>query len=492
MKNNSDSSAELISQEFMHMLNLLAVRASSFCKQLNGDNRFIQSVNEYALKGGTDGVKTEHIFMADFITFINGFIQLPDKKAHSVAHFTLIYFYEFLQGKDLNKKYSLNELRTLTLSVQFNKNVKLIKDTPFFPILNEMEGEFMVAAGLAKMKSEYLPVYAAIMNGILSLIVKSDGEISAEEKAFMHGIIHKLNNPNIIEGSSELQGIPENDTLELALDELNSLIGMEEIKKSVLDLTNFLKVQRIREEKGLKASKNALHSVFMGPPGTGKTTIARLLGRIYKHLGYLEKGHVIETDRAGLVAGYVGQTAIKTKEIIEKAHGGVLFIDEAYSLSTGGFNDYGQEAVEILLKRMEDKRGDLVVVAAGYPDEMEDFIQSNPGLQSRFNRYFKFDHFSPEALLNIFKMYVSKADFKLTEDAEEKVTEIIDRVYEKRHKSFGNARTMRNLFENIIEKQANRIVEITPVTNELLMTITEEDVPEVLKAVNSINLFNEG
>jgi len=198
---------------------------------------------------------------------------------------------------------------------------------------------------------------------------------------------------------------------------------------------------------------------------------------------------LIETDRAGMVAGYVGQTAIKSDEIIKTAVGGVLFIDEAYSLTSGNFNDYGKEAVEILLKRMEDQRENLVVIVAGYSEEIEIFIQSNPGLQSRFNRYFKFDHFSPEELMKIFVAMATKADFKLTKEAEEKLAEILDRIHEKRDRSFGNARTMRNLFEKIIERQANRVVKITPVTEEILMTLTDEDVPEVLQAVKEILLF---
>lgn len=491
MRNNLGSSPGPLNKEFIFLLKEEAIKVYSLCQQLNLNSEFNQSVNEFASSKISNQYKAEQIFMADLITFLNGYLQVSDKRKHTEAKFVLIYLYEFLQGKDLSEQYNFNELKALTLSSQFNKNIKLITDTPFFHPSSEMDGQFIIAAGLAKIKSDYLSIYAGIINRIASLVIKSDGKISDEEKDYFHSVIRRLNNPNTVSGKPELNSVPENDTLEIVLEELNSLIGMEEIKKSVVDLTNFLKVQKIREEKGLKTSKNALHSVFMGPPGTGKTTVARLIGRIYKHLGYLKSGHVVETDRAGLVAGYVGQTAIKTEEIIQKAHEGVLFIDEAYALSSGGFNDFGQEAIEILLKRMEDKRGELVVVVAGYPDEMEDFIQSNPGLQSRFNRYFKFDHFSPEALLNIFKMYTYKADFNLTEDAEEKLTEIIERVHEKRHKSFGNARTMRNLFEKIIENQANRIVEVTPVTKELLMIITEADVPEILKTVSDINLFNE-
>ena len=192
-----------------------------------------------------------------------------------------------------------------------------------------------------------------------------------------------------------------------------------------------------------------------------------------------------------MVAGYVGQTAIKTDEIISSAVDGVLFVDEAYSLFNGSFNDFGREAIEILLKRMEDYRENLVVIVAGYPDEMEAFIQSNPGLQSRFNRYFKFDHYHSNDLLEILKLNMRKADFTITDDASDKLSEIIDRLYEKRHPSFGNARTMRNLFEKIIQMQANRIVLIEPLTKEILITLTEQDIPPILQTVNDILVFEE-
>ncbi|AXT58693.1 AAA family ATPase [Aquimarina sp. AD1] len=275
------------------------------------------------------------------------------------------------------------------------------------------------------------------------------------------------------------------------MDELNELIGLDNIKTSVKELSNFLKVQKLREEKGLKNVNNSLHSVFMGPPGTGKTTVARLVSKIYKHLGYLEKGHLVETDRTGMVAGYVGQTALKVEEVVKTSLDGVLFIDEAYSLAKDNKKDFGNEAVEVLLKKMEDHRDQLVVIAAGYPDEMEEFIESNPGLQSRFNRYFTFDHYKPKELIGIFELFCGKNDFVLADEAKEKLEFIFDKLYEKRHKSFGNARVARNLFEKIIEYQANRIVSITPLTEELLKTIIEDDIPPINQTVDDYLRFQK-
>lgn len=260
--------------------------------------------------------------------------------------------------------------------------------------------------------------------------------------------------------------------------DIDSLVGMDEIKEQIQTFINLMKVQKEREKRNMPVSPASLHAVFYGPPGTGKTTIARILGRIYKALGMLESGHLIETDRAGLVAGYVGQTADKTDKLVNDAIGGVLFIDEAYSLAPeDGGKDFGQEAIDTILKRMEDNRGNFAVIVAGYPDEMRRFIESNPGLQSRFSRYFYFDHYSPEELIEIFKIFVSKSAFKLQEGVEEKIIEIFKKAHSARNKSFGNGRYARNLFEKVIECQANRIVSIVPMTNEILSTLYKEDVP---------------
>lgn len=278
-----------------------------------------------------------------------------------------------------------------------------------------------------------------------------------------------------VDPSRTEEDIPEDyDTL---LAQLNSLIGLENIKTDVGNLSNFLKVQIQRKQAGMNVPQVSLHSVFVGHPGTGKTTVARLLGRIFKSLGLLKSGHLVETDRAGLIAGYVGQTSLKVDEIVNSALDGVLFIDEAYALKPeNSHNDYGQEAIDILLKRIEDHRDRLIVIVAGYPEEMQRFIDSNPGLKSRFNRYFHFHHYTPDELIMIFEKFCGDAHFKLTEAARNKMFEVFEKSYGERDKSFGNARLARNLFEKIIENQANRIVHIAPITDEILSTIEVEDV----------------
>ncbi|HKG15097.1 MAG TPA: AAA family ATPase, partial [Pyrinomonadaceae bacterium] len=285
-------------------------------------------------------------------------------------------------------------------------------------------------------------------------------------------------NAETAEGDDALgEELPPPRPLEELLAELDALVGLERAKADVRQLINFLKVQKLREEQGLKSLPASRHLVFYGNPGTGKTTVARLVSQIYRTLGVLRRGHLVETDRAGLVAGYVGQTAMKVRDAVRKALGGVLFIDEAYTLSTGGANDFGQEAVETLLKMMEDHRGDLVVIVAGYTGKMQDFLDSNPGLRSRFNKHLRFDDYGVEQLVHIFKSFCGKAEFKLTEGTEKELNSVFNVLTASRDETFGNARAARNLFEATLGKQANRLVSLPKVDREILSTIEPADIP---------------
>lgn len=277
---------------------------------------------------------------------------------------------------------------------------------------------------------------------------------------------------------TEEAGEPDVDEI---LEELNSLVGLSEVKADLNEMINLLKVQKLRSERGMKTADVSKHMVFTGNPGTGKTTVARLLAGIYKGLGILKKGHLVEVDRSGLVSGFVGQTAIKTSEVIESARGGVLFIDEAYTLVSGKKEgDFGQEAVDTILKGMEDYRDELIVIVAGYPDLMEEFLESNPGLRSRFNKFIHFHNYSAQEQLDILKSMCSKQDYEIEHKAESKILAYFDRC--SRSDNYANARAVRNYFEKCVSRQAGRIVKLqgggSTVEDRQLRLLTEEDLEE--------------
>ena len=268
---------------------------------------------------------------------------------------------------------------------------------------------------------------------------------------------------------------PEKPNFDELMEQLDSLVGLDTVKKEVKNLINLVKVRKLRQENDLPVPPMSFHMVFLGNPGTGKTTVARLISGLYAAIGVLSKGQLIEVDRSGLVAGYVGQTALKTQEVIQSALGGVLFIDEAYSLASGGENDFGREAIETMLKAMEDHRDDLVVIVAGYTGPMEKFIHSNPGLESRFNRYFFFPDYDGNQLTEIFRIQCKKNSYTLTPEADEAALKMFTRLYEERDENFGNGRDVRNCFEDMVVRQSNRVAALESPSKEDLMTVKPED-----------------
>jgi hypothetical protein len=271
-------------------------------------------------------------------------------------------------------------------------------------------------------------------------------------------------------------GISEED-LTAIFKELDALVGMEPVKNEVHRATNFARMQVLRRQQGLPVVQASLHGVFFGNPGTGKTTVARLMGRIYKSLGLLRRGHVVEVDRGRLVAEYVGQTAVRTHAAIDSALDGILFIDEAYSLAGRGAEDFGSEAIETLLKRMEDDRDRLVVVVAGYNEPRKQFIASNPGLESRFTNYLNFPDYQPEELLEIFHRMAAQSGLVCAPEAEQKVLVICNNLHVARNAQFGNAREMRNLFESAVRNQSTRLVASGKCDRDALTTLLPEDLP---------------
>lgn len=419
------------------------------------------------------GRSNNEITANELLGFITIYALIKQDKERLKAVFDQ---WEFLP--DIRLKYQKEALKIL---LELQKN---------FPATNQLALPLL----LKKMDEEKGTAFLnKIVNGLYRFsqsVVKADGNITLEEAgalATIWQLLHSYENSEAatkaatdkaIAEPTEAVTSEEPESLEDVLEELNQLIGMANIKEEIRTLTNFLKVQKVRTERGLANTSVSLHSVFSGSPGTGKTTVARLTSRIFKALGFLSKGHLVETDRAGMVAEFIGGTAKKVDEKVTSALDGVLFVDEAYALVPAySSRDFGQEAVDVLLKRMEDYRSRLVVIAAGYTDEMARFIESNPGLKSRFNRYFYFNDYTPDELIAIFQKMCKDSHFSPTEAAIQKLKILLTELYEKRDRTFGNARLVRNLFEKTIEQQANRLAVINTLTDEVLTTILPEDIP---------------
>lgn len=335
--------------------------------------------------------------------------------------------------------------------------------------------DFLFCLAVHGYSREYEQQYRVMMHRIASVVAKVDDTVTAKESGWLSTILS--------EEQKEIP-MPQEETIApFAIDRLDEMIGLETVKTSIHSLNNYICMMKKRQEAGMKSPAMSYHCVFTGNPGTGKTTVARILAGIYKDLGVLQKGHLVETDRSGLVAEYVGQTAVKTNKIIDKALDGVLFIDEAYALAQGGSEDYGKEAIATLLKRMEDDRDRLVVILAGYTEEIEQFINSNPGLRSRFNRYISFPDYSSKKLFEIFLLQTQKNDYVLSEEAGDCLKKHFEAKIVQKSKDFGNARYVRNLFEKTIEMQANRLAGVPQLTKEMMAELVLTDVQQAMGIV---------
>jgi len=449
-----------------------AKRILKLCDDLNRDDDFIAVLNSELRHHGSNGLllKAEHFFISDLITAY----QSSRGKLTDVSGFVLAYYYDAIRNNHFANSNAIGTLNKLAASDEFKSHLaKIEKDNVLRPA-DAQQGNFFILPMLKQKDDVRMQAVAQHFNFFMHFAF---GQAFADTKDLYSAIGFK-DEPVSSKGKFQ-SNMPQDDTLEKVMEELNGMVGLENIKKDITELINLLEIQKKRTFGGLKNIEITLHTVFLGPPGTGKTSVARLLSRIYKHLGFLSKGQLCETDREGMVAGYVGQTATKVDKLVDDSLGGVLFIDEAYGLANNfSGNDYGAEAINTLLKRMEDHRDDLAVVVAGYTEPMKVFVESNPGLRSRFNRFFHFEHFTPSELLQIFEGLCSKSDFILSEDAKEKLNDTFELLYAKRDEGFGNARTLRNLFEKCVQNQANRIIKLAELNPDILRELTEADIPE--------------
>ena len=393
-------------------------------------------------------------------------------------NYGLYYFIERTLG---GKKLSYENHRDLYRYVNHVLAEETLKD--FYSIRHDADEPllFMVAHVLERVDVVRKQKYLVLLYRFASVMAKADNTVTDKESAFLRSIMQVQNDGINIQSEGmedeDMEGVyhkfsaEQNDSMKTELDDL---IGLESVKREVKELTNYIRIQKERGRKGMRVSPITYHCVFTGNPGTGKTTVARILAKIYKNIGVIPKGHLVETDRSGLVGEYVGQTAVKTNKVIDHALGGVLFIDEAYSL-LGDEKDYGREAIATLLKRMEDERGQLVVILAGYTKEMQDFINSKPGLQSRFSRYIEFPDYNADELFQIFCKQLKQFEYTLTDEAAETLKGYFSYAVAYKGPNFGNARFVRNVFEHTLQKQANRLAKEPFLSTQKLAEITKED-----------------
>lgn len=466
--------------EYMKEVENAAEQIYSICKECQTDAQFIQVLTNNPGIDVSDG---------------NGNKKSPEQAIPDLFLVDIVHCYsELVDNISIKEKEGVGIsyliAKLLNTKLKFEDTTYVIKNGNgiFESVVSQYSqmsyNGFIVADIFKQYSREKRLAYLVSLYRFASITAKADGQVSPKEQRMLSKILSMedenlspINNSQPQQIESNASQVDKSD--DSPIDKLNSLIGLSSVKAEVNTLVNFIKIQNQRKQQGLHVPSISYHCVFTGNPGTGKTTVARILASIYKELGVCTKGHLVEIDRSGLVAEYVGQTAVKTNKVVDSALDGVLFVDEAYSLISGGQNDYGKEAVDTLLKRMEDDRSRLVVIMAGYKEEMKSLINSNPGLQSRFNRYIDFPDYTADELLSIFEGLINQYDYCLTEDAKMVATALFKNSVLTKNDKFGNGRYVRNVFEKTLENQANRLSSQCKLDSIMLKQIQGCDIPQV-------------